>query len=556
MDCVRSKSVSRVTRKIDTFLGGTMNIVADYIAAVSVGSILAIVLGILLAAAAVWIVILTLKKQQDTVKLGEAKQEAAKILEDARQEAKTLRKEALLEAKAEQLKSKEELDREIKERRREITQQENRINQKESVLEKKEDQIDRKQDQIDQIKLQLEEKQKDMERKEEEVRNSHAKMLEALERVSGMTKQEAKDVLINNITEEAKKDAVVYVKEIEQQAKDEAEKRAKNIVGLAIQRCAVDHAAETTVSVVELPNEDMKGRIIGRVGRNIKAFESATGVDVIIDDTPDVVTLTGFDPVRREVARLTLQKLVSDGRIHPGRIEEVVDRVKRDIEAEIKTAGDNAVFDAGIFGVHPELVKILGRLKYRTSYGQNVLKHSLEVSYLAGLMAAELGADVKIAKRAGLLHDVGKAIDHEYEGTHIQIGVELARKYKEKEEVVHAIEAHHGDVETKTLEAIIVQVADAISGARPGARRESLDNYVKRLEKLEGLANSFAGVEQSYAIQAGREIRVIVKPEQVDDAATTFLAKEIAKKLESELEYPGQIKVNVIRELRSVEYAK
>lgn len=533
-----------------------MNIVADYIAAVSVGSILAIVLGILLAAAAVWIVILTLKKQQDTVKLGEAKQEAAKILEDARQEAKTLRKEALLEAKAEQLKSKEELDREIKERRREITQQENRINQKESILEKKEDQIDRKQDQIDQIKLQLEEKQKDMERKEEEVRNSHAKMLEALEKVSGMTKQEAKDVLINNITEEAKKDAVVYVKEIEQQAKDEAEKRAKNIVGLAIQRCAVDHAAETTVSVVELPNEDMKGRIIGRVGRNIKAFESATGVDVIIDDTPDVVTLTGFDPVRREVARLTLQKLVSDGRIHPGRIEEVVDRVKRDIEAEIKTAGDNAVFDAGIFGVHPELVKILGRLKYRTSYGQNVLKHSLEVSYLAGLMAAELGADVKIAKRAGLLHDVGKAIDHEYEGTHIQIGVELARKYKEKEEVVHAIEAHHGDVETKTLEAIIVQVADAISGARPGARRESLDNYVKRLEKLEGLANSFAGVDQSYAIQAGREIRVIVKPEQVDDAATTFLAKEIAKKLESELEYPGQIKVNVIRELRSVEYAK
>ncbi|MBO5304945.1 MAG: ribonuclease Y, partial [Clostridia bacterium] len=339
-------------------------------------------------------------------------------------------------------------------------------------------------------------------------------------------------------------------------AKEEGEKKAKDIVGLAIQRCAVDHAAETTISVVELPSEEMKGRIIGRVGRNIKAFESVTGVDVIIDDTPDVVTLTGFDPVRREIARLTLQKLVSDGRIHPGRIEEVADRVRKEIENQIKEAGEQAVFDAGLFGVHNELIKLLGRLKYRTSYGQNVLNHSLEVCYLSGLIAQELGADVKVAKRAGLLHDIGKAVDHEYEGTHIQIGADLARKYKEKESVIHAIEAHHGDVQATTLDAIIVQAADAISGARPGARRESLENYVKRLEKLESLANSFAGVEQSYAIQAGREIRVIVKPEQVDDNKTIFLAKEIAKKLEAELEYPGQIKVNVIRELRSVEYAK
>ena len=371
-----------------------------------------------------------------------------------------------------------------------------------------------------------------------------------------MTAGEAKDMLITELTDDAKRDAAVLVKEIEAKAKEEGEKRAKNIVGLAIQKCAVDHAAETTVSVVELPSEEMKGRIIGRMGRNIKALESVTGVDIIIDDTPDVITLTGFDPVRREIARLTLQKLVSDGRIHPGRIEEVADRVRKDIENQIKEAGEQAVFDAGLFGIHPELVKLLGRMKYRTSYGQNVLKHSLEVCFLAGLMAQELGADVKVAKRAGLLHDIGKAVDHESEGTHLQIGVELARKYKEKEEVVHAIAAHHGDIEAKTLEAIIVQAADAISGARPGARRESLENYVKRLEKLETLANSFAGVDQSYAIQAGREIRVIVKPEVVDDSTTVFLAKEIAQKLESELEYPGQIKVNVIRELRSVEYSR
>ena len=393
-------------------------------------------------------------------------------------------------------------------------------------------------------------------RMDEEVKQAHNRMLAELEKVAGLTCEEAKNILMEELLESAKKDAGIKAKEIEQQAKDEAEKRAKNIVGLAIQRCATDHAAEITVSVVPLPNDEMKGRLIGRVGRNIRALENATGVDLIIDDTPDVVTLSGFDPVRREVARLTIEKLIADGRIHPARIEEITDKVRREIESEMKEAGENAAFDAGIYGLHPELIKLLGRLKYRTSYGQNVLNHSLEVSYLAGIMAAELGADVKIAKRAGLLHDIGKAVDHEVEGTHIKIGVDLAKKYKENAAVVHAIAAHHGDEEAKTLEAILVQTADAISGSRPGARRESLENYVKRLEKLEKLANSFAGVEQSYAIQAGREIRVMVKPEEVDDNTTIFMAKEIAKKLEVELEYPGQIKVNVIRELRSVEYAK
>lgn len=520
------------------------------------GGLVALIVAIPVALVIGALVALLVYKKSVEKKIGDSRSEASRIMEEARMEAKTLRKEALLEAKDEQLRLRNEFEKETRQRRSELQKQENRLNQKEDVLDKKEAAVDAKLDSVEKIKKSIEEKETRLKEMEEDLGNQHAKMLAELEKVSGMTVAEAKQTLINEITEEAKKDAAVLVKEIESKAREEGEKRAKNIVGLAIQRCAVDHAAETTVSVVELPSEEMKGRIIGRMGRNIKALESVTGVDIIIDDTPDVITLTGFDPVRREIARLTLQKLVSDGRIHPGRIEEVAERVRRDIDNQIKEAGESAVFDAGLFGIHPEIVKLLGRMKYRTSYGQNVLKHSLEVCFLAGLMAQELGADVKVAKRAGLLHDLGKAVDHEYEGTHIQIGVELARKYKEKEEVVHAIAAHHGDVEAKTLEAVIVQAADAISGARPGARRESLESYVKRLEKLETLANSFAGVESSYAIQAGREIRVIVKPEQVDDNATVFLAKEIAQKLESELEYPGQIKVNVIRELRSVEYAK
>lgn len=499
--------------------------------------------------------ILILKKLNEN-RIGNSKTEASRLLEDARLEAKAMRKEALLEAKEEQLRLRNEFERESRQRRAELQKQEARLNQKEDALDKKESVMDHKLEIIEKTKEQIEAKELSLIEKEKEIEMHSEKMLQELEKVAGMTSGEAKAELINQMTEEAQKEAAVIIREIEFKAKEEGEKKAKEIIGLAIQRCAVDHSADTTVSVVELPSEEMKGRIIGRVGRNIKALESATGVDIIIDDTPDVVTLTGFDPVRREIARLTLQKLVADGRIHPGRIEEVAERVKRDIDAQIKEAGEAAVFDVGLYGVHPELVKLLGRMKYRTSYGQNVLNHSLEVAYLAGLMAQELGADVKTAKRAGLLHDIGKAVDHEYEGTHIQIGEELARKYKENEKVIHAIAAHHGDIEATTLEAVLVQAADAISGARPGARRESLENYVKRLEKLESLANSFAGVDQSYAIQAGREIRVIVKPDKVDDANTLFLAKEIAKKLESELEYPGQIKVNVIRELRRVEYAK
>ena len=489
-------------------------------------------------------------------RIGNSKAEATRLMEDARLEAKTMRKEALLEAKEEQLRLRNEFEKESKQRRNELTRQEARLNQKEDTLNKKENIIDAKLDTIEQTKLSIEKKQIELDEKEKELELHNEKMLAELEKVAEMTAEEAKTVLIEQMTEEAKKEATVIVKEIEAKAKEEGDKKAKDIIGLAIQRCAVDHSAESTVSVVEIPSEEMKGRIIGRVGRNIKALESVTGVDIIIDDTPDVVTLSAFDPVRREVARLTLQKLISDGRIHPGRIEEVADRVRREINTTIKEAGDTAVFDAGVYGVHPELIKLLGRMKYRTSYGQNILKHSIEVSYLSGLMAEELGVNVKIAKRAGLLHDIGKSIDREYEGTHVQIGVEIARKYKENEKVIHAIAAHHGDIEAQSIEAVIVQAADAISGARPGARRESLENYVKRLEKLENLANSFAGVEQSYAIQAGREIRVMVKPDKVDDSTTLFLAKEIAKKLESELEYPGQIKVNVIRELRRVEYAK
>jgi len=500
-------------------------------------------------------------------KIGNAKREAARLIEEANSEAKTIRKDGLLEAQTQMNKMRDKMrddfDKETRERKQEWQRTENRLSQKESVLDKKEDSLekksaalDRKIEENERAQRQIEETKERLKGIEEELGNSKAEMQKELERVSGMTREEAALELKNALIEDVKKSAAQEAKAAVAEIKENAAKEAKNIVSQAIQRCAADHATENTVSVVALPNDEMKGRIIGRMGRNIRALESATGVDLIIDDTPDVITLSSFDPVRREVARLTLEKLITDGRIHPARIEETVDKVRREVEAGIKEAGEEAAFEVGVHGLHPEIVKTLGRLKYRTSYGQNVLKHSIEVASLASVMAAELGIDPKIAKRAGLLHDIGKAVDHELEGTHIQLGVEIAKRYRENGEVIHAIAAHHNDIEPTTIDAVLVQAADAISSARPGARRESLENYVKRIEKLEEIAKSFAGVDQTFAVQAGREIRVLVKPERVNDANTVFLAKEIAEKLENELEYPGQIKVNVIREVRSVEYAK
>lgn len=530
------------------------------LAALEVGPVIGIAVAALVVGAAVGFLGYRLYSQN---KIGLAKREAARILEEAGLEAKAIRKDGLLEAKEQQNKMRSEFEKETKERRAEWQRTENRLVQKENALDKKEETLNKKEDSLDNKLTELEKSQKAVEENrerlkaiEEELNRSQEVMQKELERVAGMTKEEASQELKDALLDDVKRAAAAEAKAIEAEAKENAVKEAQNIIATAIQRCAADHATENTVSVVALPNDEMKGRIIGRMGRNIRALESATGVDLIIDDTPDVITLSSFDPVRREVARLTLEKLIADGRIHPARIEEIVDKVRREVNASIKEAGEEAVFEAGVHGLHPELVKILGRLKYRTSYGQNVLKHSLEVSFLASLMAQELGIDPKVAKRAGLLHDIGKAIDHEVEGTHIQIGVELAKKYKEHADVIHAIAAHHNDIEPETIAAVLVQAADAISSARPGARRESLENYVKRIEKLEDIAKSFDGVEQTFAVQAGREIRVMVKPEQVDDAATVFLAHEIAEKLENELEYPGQIKVNVIREVRSVDYAK
>ena len=489
------------------------------------------------------------KSSKDAIK-------AKNIIEEAQNEAKNLKKEAVLEAKEEVHKLTTECDQEIKERRAEIQKSENRLIQREEYLDKKEDALEKKNENIEKLKEELQQKEQSIQKRIDEQVEITNKMTAELERISKLTKEEAKKELINKYEDEAKKDAAVLVKEIEQNAKDEAEKKARDIVALAIQKTAVDHTSEVTVSTVSLPNDEVKGRIIGREGRNIRALESATGVDLIIDDTPEAVVISCFDPVRREIARQALEKLILDGRIHPARIEEMVEKVTRDIENSIKEEGEAAVFDAGIHGIHPELIKILGRLKFRTSYGQNVLKHSLEVSYLAGIMAAEIGANANVAKRGGLLHDIGKAIDHETEGTHVTIGVELATKYKESKEVIHCIAAHHGNVEFESIEAVLVQVADAISSSRPGARRESLEAYIKRLQQLEEIANGFKGVETSFAIQAGREIRIIVKPNEVSDEKAIFMAKEIAGKIEKEMEYPGQIKVNVIRETRSVDYAK
>lgn len=482
-------------------------------------------------------------------KVGLAEDSAKKILEDAQKTSETKKKEALLEAKEEIHRLRTELDREIKERRVELQRLERRLVQKEENLDRKIDSLERKEEI-------LSHKEADIDASQEKVSELYSKQLAELERLSGLTSDDARHLLLANIQEEIKHETAIMIKDLQQQAKEEADKNAREIISLAIQRCAADHVAETTVSVVALPNDEMKGRIIGREGRNIRTLETLTGIDLIIDDTPEAVILSGFDPVRREVARLALEKLIVDGRIHPARIEEMVEKSQKEVEQKIKEAGEQATFDTGVHGLHPEVIKLLGRLKYRTSYGQNVLKHSIEVAHLSGVMAAELGIDIMLAKRAGLLHDIGKAVDHEVEGPHVTIGADIARKYRESAEVVNAIAAHHGDEEPKTIQAVLVAAADAVSAARPGARRETLESYLKRLTRLEEIADSFEGVEKSFAIQAGREVRIIVKPDKIDDLGSVRMVRDIVKRIESELEYPGQIKVTVIRETRAVDYAK
>lgn len=482
-------------------------------------------------------------------KINSAEKTANKIVEDTLKEAETIKKEKLLEAKEEVHNLRNEAEKENRERRNELQQLERRVLQREENLERKLAAVEKKEEN-------LRNHEKKIEQKQAEVEELFQKQMEKLEKLSGLTHEEARQLLLNNVEKETRRESAILIKTIETQTKEEAEKKAKEIITYAIQKCAADHVAETTVSVVNLPNDEMKGRIIGREGRNIRTLETLTGVDLIIDDTPEAVILSGFDPIRREVARIALEKLILDGRIHPARIEEMVEKAKKEVDNNIREEGEQASFDTGVHGLHPEIIKLLGRLRFRTSYGQNVLKHSIEVSYLAGIMANELGADVKIAKRAGLLHDIGKAVDHEIEGPHVTIGVELLRKYKESSQIIHAVEAHHNDVEPESIEAVLIQAADAISAARPGARRETLESYIKRLEKLEEIANSFDGIEKSYAIQAGREIRIMVKPDEVDDLEMVHIARDIAKKIEEDLEYPGQIKINVIRETRSIEYAK
>ncbi len=490
-----------------------------------------------------------IRKMIAEAKISSAESAAKKIIDEANQEANSLKRESQLEAKEEAHRMRSELDKEIKERRSELQRLERRLDQKEESLDRKLNNVEKKEEE-----LRLKEEESNKFR--EELEKLEQKQLTELERISGMTSDEAKDVLLQRVRNEIEHDMIAMVKDMESQAKAEGEKKAREIVTLAIQRYAADHVSESTVSVVNLPNDEMKGRIIGREGRNIRALETLTGIDLIIDDTPEAVIISGFDPIRREVARLALEKLVSDGRIHPARIEEIVEKTRKEVDGQIKEEGERATFESRVHGLHPDIVVLLGKLKFRTSYGQNVLQHSIEVAHLAGMMAAELGLDVNFAKRAGLLHDIGKAIDHETEGSHVHIGAEVAKRYKESGNIVNAIEAHHGDVDFQTLEAVLIQSADAISAVRPGARRETLEAYIKRLENLENIADSFEGVEKSYAIHAGREIRIMVKPDRIDDYTSIQVARDIVKKIEGELEYPGQIKVTVIRETRAVDYAK
>ena len=482
-------------------------------------------------------------------KIGQANSEADRIIKQAEDDSKRIHKEKLLEAQEEIHKLRTESERENKERRSDLQKFERRVIQKEEILDKKLQNLEQKE-------TSLGDKLKNVAKKEEEIEAIKTQQLEKLESISGITSDKAKEIILTNAERDVRREMSIMIKEIESQAKEEAEKKSREIIGYAIQKCAADHVAETTVTVVNLPNDEMKGRIIGREGRNIRTLETLTGIDLIIDDTPEAVILSGFDPIRREVARIALEKLIADGRIHPARIEEMVDKARKEVENIIKEYGEQAAFETGVHGLHPELVKLLGRLNYRTSYGHNVLKHSIEVAHIAGIMAAEIGADIRLAKRAGLLHDIGKAVDHEMEGTHVEIGMDLLKRYKESKEVIHAMSTHHGDYEPQTIEAVLVTAADAISAARPGARRETLEAYIRRLEKLEEIANSYEGVDKSFAIQAGREIRIMVKPENVSDEDIHLLARDMTKRIEDELEYPGQIKVSIIRETRAIEYAK
>lgn len=492
---------------------------------------------------------LTYRKKVVESKIGSAEDKAREIIDEALKVAETKKREALLEAKEESLKTKNELDKETKERRAELQRYERRVLQKEENLDKKSEAIEKKE-------AGFAVKEEELNRKKAEITELHEKRVQELERISGLTSEQAKEYLLRTVEDEVKHDTAILVKELENRAKEEAAKKAKEYVVTAIQKCAADHVAETTISVVQLPNDEMKGRIIGREGRNIRTLETMTGVDLIIDDTPEAVILSGFDPIRREVARIALEKLIVDGRIHPARIEEMVEKAQKEVEVMIREEGEAAALEVGVHGINPELIKLLGKMKFRTSYGQNALKHSIEVAQLCGLLAGEIGVDIRLAKRAGLLHDIGKSVDHEMEGSHIQIGVDLCRKYKESATVINAVESHHGDVEPQTLIACIVQAADTISAARPGARRETLETYTNRLKQLEDITNTFKGVDKSFAIQAGREIRIMVVPDQVTDADMVLLARDISKKIEAELEYPGQIKVNLIRESRVIDYAK